>query len=164
VSVEQLIARANALRGWPADCSEESARDATSAEREIETRYGVSRTLAVYGTLAPGRANHHVVAPLGGEWSEGVIEGDLAEQGWGATLGFPAFRPRTGGVMIHTFVLTSPALPNAWKALDEFEGAEYRRILVPVFHRSVADDRRLMTVANVYAAATPPERSSHGRS
>jgi hypothetical protein len=50
-------------------------------------------------------------------------------------------------------VLTSPVLGAAWPALDDFEGPEYRRILVPVFRPGPADGRRLYTVANLYAAA-----------
>ena len=29
----------------------------------------------LWNTLAPGRLNHHVLAPLGGEWADGLIEG-----------------------------------------------------------------------------------------
>lgn len=42
---------------------------------------------------------------------------------------------------------------TSWPALDRFEGPEYRRILVPVFRPDSADERRLYTVANLYAAA-----------
>lgn len=121
---------------------------------ELEARYGPSRTLAVYGTLAPGRENHHIVAPLGGEWSEGFVEGDLLAEGWGASLGYPAFRPRPGGTSIMVHVLHSALLPEAWPRLDEFEGAEYRRLLVPVFRRDAHAGRALHTVANIYAAVT----------
>ncbi|HEX6911465.1 MAG TPA: hypothetical protein VF142_13760, partial [Longimicrobium sp.] len=55
-------------------------------------------------------------------------------------------------------VLTAPALAAAWPDLDRFEGAEYRRILVPVFTPGPAGERRLRTVANLYAAAAPPRR------
>ena len=147
----RLIAAANAARGW----SDRGARasDAADAERRLEDRYGVGRTLAVYGTLAPGRPNHDVVAPLGGEWTEGVVEGDLSPDGWGATQGYPALRPRAGGPAVQVWVLRSDALAEAWLELDEFEGPGYRRILVPVFHPGPADARRLLGVANLYAAA-----------
>jgi hypothetical protein len=53
-------------------------------------------------------------------------------------------------------VLTAPSLAAAWPALDRFEGPEYQRILVPVFDAEPgpgqADERRLRTVANLYAA------------
>jgi gamma-glutamylcyclotransferase (GGCT)/AIG2-like uncharacterized protein YtfP len=136
-----LVAAANVARwrsGEPAE-----------AERRLEALFRTRETLAVYGTLAPGRSNHHVVAPLGGSWTEGWIEGDLLAVGWGATLGYPAFRPRIGGPAVPVWVLTAATLPAAWPALDRFEGPGYRRILVPVF----TDERRLHTVANLYAAA-----------
>lgn len=147
--VNRLVAAANAVR-WKDAASSEPA-----AERELDARFGTRRTLAVYGTLAPGRPNHHIVAPLGGEWTEGVIEGDLHPVGWGATLGYPAFRPRAGGPAVAVHVLTAPALAADWPRLDRFEGPGYRRILVPVFTPGPPDERRLYTVANLYAAAEP---------
>jgi gamma-glutamylcyclotransferase (GGCT)/AIG2-like uncharacterized protein YtfP len=144
---EGLIAAANVAR-WASHAPAE-------AERELEARFGIQQTLAVYGTLAPGRSNHHVVSPLGGEWTEGVIEGDLFPVGWGATLGYPAFRPRAGGPAVGVHVLKADALASAWPRLDRFEGPGYRRILVPVFTSGRMDERRLYTVANLYAAADP---------
>ncbi|HEX8451417.1 MAG TPA: gamma-glutamylcyclotransferase [Longimicrobium sp.] len=144
--VSLLVASANTAhwRGGTAD--DESAAD---AERRLDDLFATRHTLAVYGTLAPGRPNHHVVAPLGGEWTDGVIEGDLFPEGWGATLGYPACRPRAGGPIIPVKVLSTPALTAAWPEIDRFEGPGYRRILVPVLTR----ERRLHTVANLYAAA-----------
>jgi gamma-glutamylcyclotransferase (GGCT)/AIG2-like uncharacterized protein YtfP len=127
--------------------------ESDEAERALDARFGTRRTLAVYGTLAPGRSNHHVVAPLGGEWTDGQIEGDLHPTGWGAILGYPAFCPRPGGPAVAVKVLTAAKLPSAWREIDRFEGPEYRRILVPVFHPGPGDERRLYTVANLYAAA-----------
>jgi len=48
-------------------------------------------------------------------------------------------------------LLASDALPRAWAELDAFEGAEYRRVLVPVWS-TAADDRALLAVANLYEA------------
>src|SRR4028119_772405 len=45
------------------------------AERWLDDHFGTGHTLAVYGTLAPGQLNHHVLAPLGGAWMDGLIEG-----------------------------------------------------------------------------------------
>jgi gamma-glutamylcyclotransferase (GGCT)/AIG2-like uncharacterized protein YtfP len=146
--VNRLVSAANSARGRG-----DRLAGATDAERRLDALFGTGHTLAVYGTLAPGQPNHHVVAPLGGEWTEGVIEGDLLQVGWGADLGYPAFRPRDGGDAVAVQVLTAPALVAAWPGLDRFEGAEYRRILVPVFEPGPPDGRRLLTVANLYAAA-----------
>ena len=150
--VSRLVAAANAAR-WSGGAERAEDPSAADAERQLEALFGTRHTLAVYGTLAPGQPNHHVVAPLGGEWTEGLIEGDLFPVGWGATLGYPAFLPRAGGPSVAVKVLTSPMLATAWPALDHFEGSEYRRILVPVFRPGPADERRLYTVANLYAAA-----------
>jgi hypothetical protein len=53
-------------------------------------------------------------------------------------------------------LLTAPSLATAWPTLDRFEGPEYQRILVPVFSTGLnpgqAGERRLYTVANLYAA------------
>jgi gamma-glutamylcyclotransferase (GGCT)/AIG2-like uncharacterized protein YtfP len=152
--VTHLIAAANAARGHR-DGTGAPAPSIADAEDALEARFRVSHVLAVYGTLAPGRSNHHMVAPLGGTWTEGVVEGDLSPVGWGATLGYSAFRPRAGGAAVAVHVLTSAGLPGAWARLDAFEGPEYRRILVPVLDAEAAGERRLATVANLYAAADP---------
>ncbi|HEX8212490.1 MAG TPA: gamma-glutamylcyclotransferase family protein [Longimicrobium sp.] len=144
--VNRLVAAANTARWRSADVDDEPA---AYAERRLHELFATRHTLAVYGTLAPGRPNHHVVAPLGGDWTDGVIEGDLFPEGWGATLGYPACRPRAGGPSVPVKVLSAPALAAAWPAIDRFEGPGYRRILVPVLTR----ERRLYTVANLYAAA-----------
>jgi gamma-glutamylcyclotransferase (GGCT)/AIG2-like uncharacterized protein YtfP len=153
--VNRLLAAANEARwrGYGAEGMDEGS--AADAERRLQAVFHTGETLAVYGTLAPGQPNHHVVAPLGGRWTDGVIEGDLCPTGWGATLGYPAFRPRAGGPTVAVKVLAAPALAAAWPDLDRFEGAEYRRILMPVFSPGPADERRLYTVANLYAAADP---------
>jgi gamma-glutamylcyclotransferase (GGCT)/AIG2-like uncharacterized protein YtfP len=152
--VRRLVAAANAMRRQDdtAALQAEEPRE-SDAERQLDARFGTNHTLAVYGTLAPGRSNHHVVAPLGGEWTDGLIEGERIPVGWGAALGYPAFLPRTGGAVVAVQVLITPALPAAWPALDRFEGPEYRRILVPVFRSGLTDERVLYTVANLYAAA-----------
>lgn len=157
--VTLLIATANAARGWNDGSVHLSAPSGKDAERRLESLFGASRVLAVYGTLAPGRMNHHVVAPLGGAWTEGVVEGDLSGEGWGSTHGFPAFWPRAGGATVVVQMLTSPALPEAWDELDEFEGPKYRRLLVAVLRPDAAGAENLYAVANIYAAAVGPERA-----
>lgn len=119
--------------------------DDPDARVVLEREFKTSERLAVYGSLAPGKQNHNVIAPLGGEWTDGFVEGNLFQTGWGAPLGYWAFKPRSGAEIVAVKVLTSPKLPDAWPMLDEFEGREYRRVLVLV--------RPLFVVANIYAAA-----------
>jgi hypothetical protein len=75
-----------------------SGRPDAKLERDFADDHAVHRRLAVYGTLAPGRENHHLLAGAEGPWRDGVfIEGDLHPLGWGAAKGFPAVRCRAGG-------------------------------------------------------------------
>ena len=129
---------------------------ASDAESQLDSLFGTGNRLAVYGSLAPGRQNHHIVAPLGGTWVDGVVEGDLVTFGWGAALGYPALRLNTGGPAVRVQVLTSASLRAAWADLDAFEGAAYRRVLVPVWTSS-RGERELITVANLYEASQEPE-------
>lgn len=88
--------------------------------------------LATYGTLAPGRPNHHQLSALGGEWKPGIIRGRLVQNGWGAALGFPAFVPAEDGDAIEVSLFESIDLPHHWTRLDAFEGDEYRRAHINV--------------------------------
>ena len=103
-----------------------------------------SRRLAVYGTLRPGREDHHVLSAIQGIWNRAWIEGHLFE-----ARGLPAFRPDSRDSEPATRhgidLLESPTLVDKWPQLDEFEGSGYRRSLVVVYRE---DDSA--TVANVY--------------
>jgi len=110
------------------------ARDVDLLDLHDLTGWGgpVETRLAVYGTLAPGEANHGVVSSLRGTWSPGIVHGHFHEAGWGVTYGFPAlvWDPDAPGVAAH--LLESPDLPATWDRLDRFEGPAYRRQVVPV--------------------------------
>src|SRR5215212_6775171 len=106
--VRRLVDAVNALRRQSDAAGSAVGSDGRRAERRLDALFGTGHTLAVYGTLAPGQPNHHVVAPLGGEWTDGLIEGDLLPAGWGAALGYPGFRPRAGGAAVAVQVLTAP--------------------------------------------------------
>ena len=86
-----------------------------------------ARRLAVYGTLAPGESNHHLIAGIRGTWQKGWVSGVRGRIG-----PYPALQWRPGGKSIPVQVLSSPHLPRHWARLDRFEGDAYRRILVPV--------------------------------
>jgi gamma-glutamylcyclotransferase (GGCT)/AIG2-like uncharacterized protein YtfP/predicted nucleic acid-binding protein len=91
-----------------------------------------SRRLATYGSLAPGRPNHHQLAALRGVWREGHVRGRLIQAGWGAELGFPALVLDPDGVDVPVHVFESDDLPDHWARLDEHEGSDYRRVVVTV--------------------------------
>jgi gamma-glutamylcyclotransferase (GGCT)/AIG2-like uncharacterized protein YtfP len=100
--------------------------------------------LVVYGTLAPGQENHHLLADLPGEWSEVVITGEVGE--W---EGYPMFRWSDAGEQIAAWLLQSSELPAHYDRLDEFETDAYVRLLVPYAGSSGGG------VANCYVAADP---------
>jgi gamma-glutamylcyclotransferase (GGCT)/AIG2-like uncharacterized protein YtfP len=84
--------------------------------------------LATYGSLAPGRRNHHQLDGLAGRWFRGHVRGTLVDAGWGAGLGYPALvlDPDAAPVEVHVF--ESADLPAHWSRLDHFEGSGYRRV------------------------------------
>ena len=88
--------------------------------------------LATYGTLAPGRPNHHQLDGLDGRWLEGHVHGTLVRAGWGASLGYPALILDAHGAAIDVSVFESVDLPAHWSPLDEFEGSGYQRVVTTV--------------------------------
>lgn len=84
--------------------------------------------LFVYGTLAPGRSNAHMLSDIAGSWQKASIRGRLVQEGWGAQQGFPGVILDASGPSVDGFVLTSDALQDEWARLDEFEGAQYQRV------------------------------------
>jgi gamma-glutamylcyclotransferase (GGCT)/AIG2-like uncharacterized protein YtfP len=88
--------------------------------------------LAVYGSLAPGRKNHWVLASMRGAWFNATVRGHLHQEGWGAAEGFPAIVLDDMGPEVPVQVFESEQFPNEWKRIDEFEGPGYRRVEVHV--------------------------------
>jgi gamma-glutamylcyclotransferase (GGCT)/AIG2-like uncharacterized protein YtfP len=63
-----------------------------------------------------------------GRWSRGSVRGHLVEQGWGATLGYPALVLDPDGPTVAVYVFESADLPAHLPRLDDFEGDAYRRV------------------------------------
>lgn len=84
--------------------------------------------LASYGTLAPGRVNHHHLAELRGRWMTGTVRSRLVDEGWAAAMGFPALILDSSAPEIEIHLFESDDLPNRWPRLDAFEGAGYLRV------------------------------------
>ena len=87
---------------------------------------GFTCRLAVYGSLAPGRPNHHRLRGLSGRWIDGTVRGHLHQEGWGAELGYPGIVLDLDGPTVGVQLFESPDLPDHWTRLDEFEGSGYR--------------------------------------
>lgn len=85
--------------------------------------------LFVYGTLAPGKPNEHVLENIGGSWQCASVRGKLYNEGWGATLGYPGIVMDRVGEEIAGALFSSDKLAAHWASLDEFEGEGYERIL-----------------------------------
>lgn len=117
-------------------------------ERHLSGRFSAQCRLAVYGSLAPGRSNHGQLQHLRGDWHSGFsVRGELVDRGWGAGLGYPALRWSASGAAVSIELFVSDDLPLHWARLDEFEGTDYLRIVVPVYSGASA-----VAVANLYAA------------
>ncbi len=113
-----------------------------------ETSARITR-LATYGTLSPGRVNHHQLADLEGQWRQGTVRGWLGAAGWAAPLGYPGLVLDSAGPLVDVHLFESSELPDHWRRLDEFEGAEYRRVIAQV---STADGE---VPAWIYVIAAP---------
>lgn len=88
--------------------------------------------LFVYGTLAPGRPNAHVMDGIPGTWEPASARGTLLPEGWGAAAGFPAIVLDEAGPEVAGLLFSSEELGEHWDRLDEFEGEGYDRVLTSV--------------------------------
>ena len=89
----------------------------------------MTNRLFVYGTLAPGRPNGHVLADVPGEWEPATVTGRLLQEGWGAETGYPGIVLDEHGNDVQGFLFSSERLDGHWTRLDEFEGEDYERVL-----------------------------------
>ena len=92
----------------------------------------MTHRLFVYGTLAPGRPNEHILADLAGDWEPATVTGTLLQEGWGAAAGYPGIVLDEDGREVQGLVFSSENLPQHWARLDEFEGEGYERVLTTV--------------------------------
>lgn len=99
------------------------------------------KKLISYGTLAPGQSDHQLLSDLPGQWEECVIRGsvhldqELCAYSWSPT-----------GAEHKANLFMSQDLPMNWQRIDKFEGARYKRRLVP------AEMQSGVTVAHAYVA------------
>jgi gamma-glutamylcyclotransferase (GGCT)/AIG2-like uncharacterized protein YtfP len=96
--------------------------------------------LVVYGSLGPGEANAFMLAGLVGAWQRCTIRGHL-----GRYQGFKSFRYDREGPEQAAWLLESAELPRILPDLDDFEGEDYERIIIP------AEVNGRLVMAQVYA-------------
>jgi gamma-glutamylcyclotransferase (GGCT)/AIG2-like uncharacterized protein YtfP len=89
----------------------------------------MAEKLFAYGTLGPGRPNEHVLKAVGGVWESATVGGKLRQEGWGTEMGYPGIDLDENGEEIEGFLFTSENLSSHWKALDDFEGEDYERVV-----------------------------------
>lgn len=123
--------------------------------------------LFVYGTLAPGRPNEHVLAAVPGRWEPATVRGRLYPEGWGAAAGYPGIVLAEDGDEVRGLVFSSVALATHWARLDAFEGPGYQRVpvtarladgtLVEAQVYQLSDAVRLLHKASCRPATSRPE-------
>lgn len=117
----------------------------------------MTERLFVYGTLAPGRQNEHMLRGVAGVWRPALVRGRLFEHGWGAGLGFPGIVLDDAGPEVHGLVFSSQQLGEHWQRLDDFEGEGYARVLTTAY----LDDGEAVS-AHVYVLRALPEGARPG--
>ncbi len=88
--------------------------------------------LFVYGTLAPGQSNEHILKNITGVWKKGSVRGQFFPSGWGPALGFPGVVLNPMEAEVKGLVFCSSELHKHWEAIDDFEGDGYQRVLTSV--------------------------------
>ncbi|MBX2877646.1 MAG: gamma-glutamylcyclotransferase [Saprospiraceae bacterium] len=104
--------------------------------------------LFVYGTLAPGKPNEHILAGINGHWQPASVIGTLHEEGWGADMGYPGIKLSKQGTLVQGLIFSSYELEQHWSRLDVFEGDAYHRVLTTA---KLSDQRQISTFIYVLA-------------
>lgn len=87
--------------------------------------------LFVYGTLAPGEENDHVLRGVKGHWSAATVRGRvIAVVDRGPAAGYPGIVLDSEGGLVHGLLFSSALLAEHWQRLDDFEGEGYERVRV----------------------------------
>lgn len=80
------------------------------------------------------------------------MRGHLHTSGWAAPMGYPGLVLDPTGPSVDVHLFESRELPDHWARLDEFEGADYRRVVTRV---RTADGDEVDACIYVVAAGGP---------
>ncbi len=128
-------------RQQPSEGHEESFIDNVSHRAELEKAIAStdpemffdavfdqpSQRLAVYGSLKPGGSNAAQMTGIKGDWLEGTVHGIVDQPGEYLEFTWDKSAPP-----VPVMVFSSPRLSEHFDRLDDFEGPDYIRTLVPV--------------------------------
>ncbi|SFN05314.1 gamma-glutamylcyclotransferase [Thermodesulforhabdus norvegica] len=95
--------------------------------------------LVVYGTLAPNAPNERLLKNIAGTWQDCKIRGRIIQR-----HGLKYFKWIPDADEINTKMFVSESLSDKLSSIDQFEGEDYHRILIPA---KVGKD---LVVANIY--------------
>jgi gamma-glutamylcyclotransferase (GGCT)/AIG2-like uncharacterized protein YtfP len=88
----------------------------------------ITNRLFVYGTLAPGKSNAHILADLAGTWEKASIHGTIYQVTWGPASGYPGILLNQHDAEVSGLIFNSDELSEHWHRLDAFEGEGYTRV------------------------------------
>ena len=106
--------------------------------------------LFVYGTLAPGEENAHIMDGMTGTWIKASVRGRRVSTGCGSLGIHPGFFPDEKGELVQGLIFESQDLPQHWDRLDKFEGKDYKRVAV-----TAALENGEQVQAHIYSVLPP---------
>lgn len=114
----------------------------------------MNQRLFVYGTLAPGEPNEHILKKINGRWDKASVKGRLYPLGWGAGYGYPGLILDESAESVSGLIFSSDELNDFWRELDEFEGDGYQRVIT-----AISQDDGSLVDAFVYVLKQENEES-----
>jgi gamma-glutamylcyclotransferase (GGCT)/AIG2-like uncharacterized protein YtfP len=97
-----------------------------------DNRILANMRLASYGTLAPGKVNHHQLDGLKGHWTSGTIRGRLVTVDRGVHTGLIGLVIDPQEDLVQVQIFESSDLVDHWERLDAFETEQFRRVVATI--------------------------------
>lgn len=90
-------------------------------------------SLFTYGTLQLGGKSDHYLTKLNGTWKKAYVFGNFVTKSKIAKMGYPVLKLNQQGKKISGMLFQSKHLMRVIKAIDEYEGCYYRRVITKVY-------------------------------